>query len=99
MSITASVRSATSALLATALVTFCVSSADAQSVDRGAKLDSILRERARHLAGRSRIIVQFKGEPDVRVFGNGLAGRRLRNRAQVGEVDNRTLAQVASDPR
>ena len=100
MPITAYFRSSvTSALLTAALVACTVSSAGAQSVNRGDTMDSVLRHRARQLAGRSRIIVQFKGDPDVRVFGGGFAGRRLDHGAQVGEVDNRVLATLASDPR
>jgi serine protease AprX len=79
------------------LVALSVSASDAQ--DRGDKLDPVLRYRARQLVGRSRVIVQFKGDPDVRVFGRGFAGRRLRHRAQVGEVENRTLQQLSTDPR
>ncbi|HLG60119.1 MAG TPA: S8 family serine peptidase [Vicinamibacterales bacterium] len=91
-------RSVTSGLLAVALMALSVSAAEAQS-DRGDKMDSVLRHRARQLTGRSRIIVQFKGDADVRVFGRGVAGRRLARGAQVGEVDNRVIATVASDSR
>ena len=75
------------------------SAVSAQSTERGDKLDPVLRHRARQLSGRSRIIVQFRGDADVRVFGRGVAGRKLDRRAQVGEVDNIVLATVASDPR
>jgi serine protease AprX len=51
------------------------------------------------MAGRSRVIVQFKGDADVRVFGRGVVGKRLDRGAQVGEVDNLALATMASDPR
>src|SRR6185503_17071376 len=99
MRLTVSFRSVFSACLALALVTLTASSVAAQSNDRGDKLDSVLRYRARQLTGRSRIIVQFRGDADVRVFGRGVAGRKLDRRAQVGEVDNIVLATVASDPR
>ena len=51
------------------------------------------------MTGRSRVIVQFRGDADVRVFGRGVAGRKLDHRSQVGEVDNLALATVAADPR
>src|SRR5882672_3777931 len=98
MPITANFRSVGSTLAAALLVTLAASSVQAQSVGPD-KMDSVLRQRSRQLLGRTRVIVQFKGDPDVRVFGRGVAGRRLSHRAQVGEVDNRTLDQVASDPR
>jgi len=100
MRLTVSVRAFFSACLAVALVGLTASTAAAQSgVRYGDKLDSVLRHRARQLTGRSRVIVQFKGDADVRVFGRGIAGRRLDGNAQVGEVDNLALATVASDPR
>jgi serine protease AprX len=95
-----SVRSFFSGCLAVALVALTASTASAQSHGRlSDKLDSILRYRATQLAGRSRVIVQFNGDADVRVFGRGVVGRRLDGGAQVGEVDNIALATVASDPR
>ncbi len=100
MRLTLSLRSVFSACLAIALVGLTASTVSAQSNGRrGDKLDSVLRLRAKQLAGRSRVIVQFRGDADVRVFGRGVAGRRLDRGAQVGEVDNITLAAVASDPR
>ncbi|HKH73652.1 MAG TPA: S8 family serine peptidase [Vicinamibacterales bacterium] len=97
---TLSVRSFFSGCLAVALVALTSSTASAQVNGRlGNKLDSILRYRATQLSGRSRVIVQFKGDADVRVFGRGVVGRRLDRGAQVGEVDNIVLATVASDPR
>jgi serine protease AprX len=62
-------------------------------------MDSVLQARAQQLLGRSRIIVQFKGDPDVRALGRGIAGRRLDHGAQVAEVDNWTLPEIAADPR
>ena len=96
---TVSIRSLVSVCLAIALVALTASSVSAQSTERGPKLDSVLRHRARQLTGRSRIIVQFKGDADVRVFGRGVAGRKLDRGAQVGEVDNLALAAIAADPR
>ena len=66
----------------------------------GDKLDPVLRHRARQLAGRSRVIVQFKGDADVRVFGRGVAGRRLE-RARAGRRGRQHRARHAwpSDPR
>jgi serine protease AprX len=94
-----SLRSLTSTVLAAALLALTAASADAQSFDRGDKLDAVLKHRARQLAGRSRIIVQFRDDADVRVFGRGTVGRRLDRRSQVGEIDNRSLGEIASDPR
>ena len=51
------------------------------------------------MIGRSRVIVQFRGDADVRVFGRGTVGKRLDRSAQVGEVDNLVLGALASDPR
>jgi serine protease AprX len=51
------------------------------------------------MIGRSRVIVQFKGDADIRVFGRGVVGRRLDGSAQVGEVDNLVLGALAADPR
>ena len=99
MRTTVSIRSLVSVCLAIALVALTASSVSAQSTERGPKLDSVLRHRARQLTGRSRIIVQFKGDADVRVFGRGVTGRKLNRSAQVGEVDNLALATVAADPR
>jgi serine protease AprX len=100
MRLNASLRWFFSFCLTVALVGLTASTVSAQSnVRQGDKLDPVLRHRARQLTGRSRVIVQFKGDADVRVFGRGVAGRRLDRRAQVAEVDNLTLATVASDPR
>ena len=93
-------RSIFSACLAVALVGLSASTVAAQSrIREGDKLDPVLRYRARQLTGRSRVIVQFKGDADVRVFGRGVVGRRLDHGAQVGEIDNFALATIASDPR
>jgi len=67
---------------------------------RGDKLDKFLRNRARQLSGRTRVIVQFKGDSDVRLLGKRAnAGRRLGRSGQVAEVDNTELAKIAQDPR
>jgi serine protease AprX len=63
------------------------------------KLDTVLRERATRLLGRSRVIVEFQAEPDVRVFGHGAVGRRVGAHAQVGELDNFQLPALAADAR
>jgi serine protease AprX len=100
MRFTPSLRTFFSACLAIALVGLTASTVSAQSSRRlGDKLDPVLRHRATQLTGRSRVIVQFNGDADVRVFGRGVVGRRLDQGAQVGEVDNLTLATMASDPR
>jgi subtilisin family serine protease len=68
--------------------------------DRGDKLDKFLRNRARQVSGRTRVIVQFKGDSDVRVLGKrAAAGRKLGRGGQVAEVDNVELSKIASDPR
>jgi serine protease AprX len=100
MRFTFALRAFFSGCLAVAFVALTASTTSAQNHGRsGDKLDSVLRFRAKQLAGRSRVIVQFRGEADVRVFGRGVVGRRLDRGAQVGEVDNITLATMASDPR
>ena len=76
-----------------------LSATPASAQSRHHKMDSVLQARAQQLLGRSRIIVQFKGDPDVRALGRGIAGRRLDHGAQVAEVDNWTLPEIAADPR
>src|SRR5687767_9381045 len=63
------------------------------------KLDAVLRDRSTRIAGWSRVIVQFNGEPDVRVFGRGPTGRRVGQQSQVGDVENTALATLAADAR
>jgi serine protease AprX len=68
----------------------------------GSRLDPILRQRARQVAGTSRVIVQFRGATDVRAITGqgGRAGKRLSLlKAHVAEVSNARLAALASDPR
>jgi serine protease AprX len=92
-------------LVATVVIAAVLSTAApaaAQTVPpRRAKLDSILAERAlRNLAGRSRVLVEFKATPDVRVFGASTnAGRRIGTSFQAGSLDNRALLAVAADSR
>jgi serine protease AprX len=72
----------------------------AQSNGRGDKLDKFLRHRARQLSGRTRVIVEFKGDSDVRSLGKrAFAGRRLGRSGQVAEVDNAELSRIAADPK
>ena len=88
-------------LLAATLLALCVPGAAAQGTSSRDtdKLDPILRHRATQLTGRSRVIVEFKSDPDVRVFARGSAGRSVGGRAQVGEIDNRMLVTLATDAR
>ena len=54
--------------------------------------------RARQLTGRSRVIVEFHGTPDVRAItsAHGVATRALRGPpAQVAEIGNIDLAALA----
>ena len=88
-------------IAATVVVALATASSPA-SAQQGRRLDAMLQARARQLAGRSRVIVQFKDAPDVRAISDlrGSVGRRLsRLRAQVAEVDNSALAALADDPR
>src|SRR5262245_21391294 len=67
-----------------------VSPANGQDVTDN-KLDPVLRARARQLAGRSRVLVEFSGAPDPRVISGsgGLAGPQLSSASlQVGDLDN-----------
>src|SRR5262245_49450926 len=102
MPITRSLRIVTSALLAVAVVLLTAPGAMAQSNGRGDKsdkLDKFLRNRARQVSGRTRVIVQFKGDSDVRLLGKrAAAGRRLGRSGQVAEVDNVELSKIAADP-
>lgn len=89
------------AISAAMVVLLLPAMARAQSVGTE-KLDPVLQARSRQLAGRSRVIVQFNGEPDVRVItGNrGIAGRQLDGvGAQVADLDNTELARVAAHPK
>src|SRR5687767_9646411 len=75
--------------------------AAAGPVPEASKFDQVAKERSRQLTGRSRVIVQFKGNPDARVItGNGgVPGRQLAAvGAQVAHLDNHALNDVASHP-
>jgi serine protease AprX len=66
------------------------------------RLDAVLRQRARELTGSSRVIVEFRGTPDVRAITGhgGVAGKKLSLlHAHVAEIANTRLASLASDPR
>src|SRR5687768_10284741 len=88
-------------LLAATFVALCATGAAGQTPSSRDtdKLDAVLRQRATQLTGRSRVIVEFKSERDVRVFARGAAGRPVGANAQVGEIDNRLLVTVAADAR
>ena len=89
-------RSATWAL---ALVTLSLASpVPAIAADRADKLDPAVRQRSRQLTGRTRVIVEFSGDADVRVLGPR-TGRRLDRRTQVADIDNRSLSALDADPR
>jgi serine protease AprX len=86
--------------LAAAMVVALAPPVWSQSVD-AAKLDPLLQVRSRQLTGRSRVIVEFRGEPDARVISrnHGIVGRQLAGgRAQVADLDNTALATLSSDP-
>ena len=80
-----------------------LASAQGRNGDRGpAKLDRVLGLRARQLWGRSRVIVEFHGSPDVRAVtaAHGVASRRMRwQAAHVAEINNTDLMALARDPR
>ena len=98
MSITALYRP--SAVATAMALAFGLSATPAAAQSHGRdKMDAVLQSRAQQLLGRSRIIVQFKSDPDVRALGRGIAGRRLGHGGQVAEVDNWTLPEIAADPR
>ena len=74
----------------------------ASAADIARKLDAILEARSHQMNGRSRVIVQFTADPDVRAItdAHGLVGRRLAGiHAQVAELDNAALNRLAADPR
>jgi serine protease AprX len=84
------------------LVVFGFTSSATAQASSTSKLDRVLSARARQLTGRSRVIVEFHGAPDVRAItaARGVGARTLRNqRAQVAEMSNRDLPLLAQDPR
>ncbi len=94
-------RLAWSALFVAALAAGYPTAIAAQTV-RNDKLGPMLEVRSRQLSGRSRVIVEFKAELDARVItgGRGAAGRQLPSaRAQVVEVENLALHDLASHPQ
>ena len=89
------------ATLAAVVVVTCATPAAAGSRD-ATRLDAVLRQRARQVAGTSRVIVQFRGATDVRAITGqgGRAGKKLSLlKAHVAEVSNARLAALADDPR
>ena len=79
-----------------------IAAAQVQRDQPAAKLDRILGVRARQLTGRSRVIVEFYGTPDVRAItsARGVTTRPLRGqRAHVAEIGNTDLPLLARDPR
>ena len=92
------VRLLRAALAVTALLAAATPVA-AQPAAAPGKFDTVVADRARQLTGRSRVLVEFHDRTDVRAFGKGTAGRRISDRLQVAEVENRALAAVAADPR
>jgi serine protease AprX len=90
-----------SALFVAALAAVCPTVVAAQAA-RDDKLGPMLEVRSRQLSGRSRVIVEFKNEPDARVItgSRGAAGRQLLSaRAQVAEVENLGLTDLVSHPQ
>jgi serine protease AprX len=90
-----------SALFVAAIAAVCPTAVAAQTV-RDDKLGPMLEVRSRQLSGRSRVIVEFKDEPDARVITGtrGAAGRQLLSaRAQVVEVENLALADLVRHPQ
>ena len=66
------------------------------------KLGPVVQARAGQFSGRSRVIVRFHGNPDARLLtgSGGVAGRRLASvDAQVADIDNRLLAELARNPQ
>jgi len=90
------------AIAATLAVLALAAPANAQGANARAKLDSVLRLRAQQLVGRSRVIVEFNGDDDVRAITQrrGSLGRALPGqRAHVAEIDNYNLGLLAADGR
>jgi serine protease AprX len=88
-------------MVAVAVIT-CATPALAGPRADATRLDAVLRQRARQVAGTSRVIVQFRGATDVRAITGqgGRAGKKLSLlQAHVAEVSNARLAALASDPR
>jgi len=77
--------------------------AQGRSADRAAsKLDPVLHRLASQLTGRTRVIVEFNGTPDVRAIttAHGQVARAMQNyRAHVADIANVDLLALANDPR
>ena len=87
-------------IVAAALLLLLPGAAPAQSTTDA--LDAVLQARAQQLTGRSRVIVQYRGQPDVRVITSrgGIPGRALAGvGGQVADLENTELSRVAADPR
>ena len=88
-------------LLFAALAALSPATTQGQTAHKG-KLAPVLQVRAGQISGRTRVIVQFRGDPDTRLLtgSGGVAGRRLASvGAQVADIDNRVLADLASYPQ
>src|SRR5688572_26335143 len=67
--------------------------------NRSEKIDAILAQRLlQQLAGTSRVLVEFTGDVDVRVFGQAI-GKRIAANTYTATIDNRKLFGLFSDPR
>jgi serine protease AprX len=87
-------------LLAVVLIA-CPIPAAAQSPrpNRSQKIDAILAQRLlQQIAGTSRVLVEFTGDVDVRVFGQAI-GKRIAANTYTATIDNRKLFGLFSDPR
>jgi serine protease AprX len=90
------------ACIAAGLMVLAIITTPAAAADPAHKLDAALEARSHQMSGRSQVIVQFTGDPDVRAItdARGSVGRRLAGiHAQVAELDNAALNRLASDPR
>jgi len=90
------------ACIAAGLMVLAIITTPAAAADEARKLDAVLEARSHQMNGRSQVIVQFTGDPDVRAItdARGAIGRRLVGiHAQVAELDNAALARLAADPR
>jgi hypothetical protein len=88
-------------LFVAALAAICPPDAVAQSAPRS-KLGSLLAVRSTQLAGRSRVIVEFRGSPDARAITGlrGIAGRELTSAAaQAADLENQAIGDLTRDPR
>ena len=99
MQITRSLLRAVSNVLATIACVLATAATVGAQTHGHDKLDRFLQQQARKPAGRTRVIVQFRTDADVRVLGKRAAiGRRLGPNSQVAEVDNTELANISASP-